>query len=463
MPPFYNNYNRLKQIYRDLPLSSRMSWSISIFSIILLIIIGIAAYRIALEESQEVIDRQMQEMAEFLDKNNLSNRLSSFDPHKQYDETDVFIDIIPKNELEYISQHHNYILPYSNSAHFSKHKTSRGELKIYVLPLADKQIQISQLIKVRRHLAEELAFNMLIPYLFFMPFAIYAVYRLIRHHLRSIDELSVTFAQRDYHDLSEIHVKDLPVELTPAINELNYLFKRIENAQKQQQLFVANAAHELRTPLTALNLQSSLLMKTQRNSSTYHENLQDLRHSLDRMTHLVEQLMALAHQEVQQHEPLEKLNLVDATRRNVGQLLAKAHHKNMDVQVDIQSPPEELNIWATRNTLDSILINLIDNAIKYSPAQSLVLIKIYCAENQHCQVEIHDSGSGIAPEQYEYVMQRFVRLVETQHQAIGSGLGLSIVQSALQAIDATMQLSSSERLTGLKVILTFKQNRDANT
>ena len=63
MPPFYNNYNRLKQIYRDLPLSSRMSWSISIFSIILLIIIGIAAYRIALEESQEVIDRQMQEMA----------------------------------------------------------------------------------------------------------------------------------------------------------------------------------------------------------------------------------------------------------------------------------------------------------------------------------------------------------------------------------------------------------------
>lgn len=78
-------------------------------------------------------------------------------------------------------------------------------------------------------------------------------------------------------------------------------------------------------------------------------------------------------------------------------------------------------------------------------------------------MEIHDSGSGIAPEQYEYVMQRFVRLVETQHQAIGSGLGLSIVQSALQAIDATMQLNSSERLTGLKVVLTFKQNRDANT
>ncbi|WP_227612226.1 sensor histidine kinase [Acinetobacter sp. S40] len=449
---------KLWQIYHDQPLSSRMSWSISVFSIILLIVIGIAAYRIALEESQEVIDRQMQEMAEFLDKNNLSNRLSTFNPKARYDETDVFIDIISKNELERLSQQHNYLLPYSNSAHFSKHRTTRGELKIYVLPLPDKQIQISQLIKVRRHLAEELAFNMLIPYLLFMPFGIYAVYRLIRHHLRSINELSTTFAQRDYHDLSEIHVKDLPVELTPAINELNYLFKRIETAQKQQQLFVANAAHELRTPLTALNLQSSLLMKTQRNSSSYNENLADLRQSLNRMTHLVEQLMSLAHQEIQQHEPLENLNLIEATRRSIGQLLANAHHKNIDLQVDIQNQPEHLDIFATRSTLDSILINLIDNAIKYSPVQSLVLIKLYCGENQHCYVEIHDSGHGIAPEQYDHVMQRFVRLVATQHQAIGSGLGLSIVQSALQAIEATMQFDQSEQLSGLKVTLCFKQN-----
>jgi two-component system OmpR family sensor kinase/two-component system sensor histidine kinase QseC len=131
----------------------------------------------------------MQEMAEFLDKNNLSNRLSSFDPHKQYDETDVFIDIIPKNELEYISQHHNYILPYSNSAHFSKHKTSRGELKIYVLPLADKQIKLEAAHQSPPSWPRN--WHLICLFLiFFMPFAIYAVYRLIRHHLRSIDELS---------------------------------------------------------------------------------------------------------------------------------------------------------------------------------------------------------------------------------------------------------------------------------
>lgn len=141
-----------------------MTWSISLFSIFCFFI-GIAAYRIALEESQEVIDRQMQEMAEFLDKNDLSLRLSTYDPKAEYDETDVFIDIIKDTELAKLSQQYDYILPYSSTPYFTR-KTIRGELKIYVYPAKDKQIQISQLIKVRRHLAKELAFNMLIPYIF---------------------------------------------------------------------------------------------------------------------------------------------------------------------------------------------------------------------------------------------------------------------------------------------------------
>ena len=85
-----------------------------------LLFIGIAAYRIALEESQEVIDRQMQEMAEFLDKNDLSLRLSTYDPKAEYDETDVFIDIIKDTELAKLSQQYDYILPYSSTPYFTR-------------------------------------------------------------------------------------------------------------------------------------------------------------------------------------------------------------------------------------------------------------------------------------------------------------------------------------------------------
>jgi signal transduction histidine kinase len=437
------------------PLSSRISWSVSIFSIVLLILIGYAAYRIALEESQEIIDRQMHEMAVFLDKNNLSSRLSSFNPKTRYDETDIFIDIVSRQDLAKLTVQRDYLVPYADHAHFVKRHTRRGELKIYVLPLANKQIQISQPIIVRQRLAEELAFNMLIPYLLFMPFGIYGLNRLIRHHLRSIDALSSTFAQRDYNDLSEVVIKDLPIELSPAINELNYLFKRIEEARQQQQLFIANAAHELRTPLTALNLQCSLLIKTRSNSAMYHENLADLKLSLKRMSHLVEQLMDLAHQEVMQNEPLHRFNLVEYTRRNVGQLLIQAHDKQMELQVDIEDQLEDLPILATANALDSILLNLIDNAIKYSPLQGMVLIKLYRRNGQGV-IEIHDSGQGIAADQYQHVMQRFVRLKHTRQQAIGSGLGLSIVQSALQAIQAQIVFDRSESLGGLKVVLSFQ-------
>ena len=448
---------QIRRFYQEKPLSLRMSWSISIFSIFLLVFIGIAAYHIALEESQEVIDRQMQEMAEFLDKNSLSLRLSTYDPNAHYDETDVFIDIIKHDQLNQLSQHNNYILPYSSTPYFTKKKTMRGELRIYVYPANDKQIQISQLIKVRRHLAKELAFNMLIPYVFFMPFAIYGMYLLIRHHLRTLTELRSTFSERDYNDLSEIQIENLPIEIRPAIDELNYLFKRIEQAKIQQQMFIANAAHELRTPLTALKLQTSLLLKTPQDSQVYEENLNDLSLSLKRMTHLVDQLMSLAHQEIHQDEPLQPLNLVAYIRLCVGQLLANARKKEIELQVNIKDDLEEIIILATPNSLQSVLINLIDNAIKYSPKQGQVIILLYQATDA-VYVDIHDNGPGISEHEYNHVLERFVRLEQTQQQAIGSGLGLSIVESALHSVDANMQFKSSPILGGLCVHLVFKHS-----
>ncbi|WP_111892197.1 sensor histidine kinase [Acinetobacter sp. MB5] len=431
-----------------------MSLSVCVFSILLFFMIGLSAYQISLEESQEVLDRQMQEMASFLDRNNISDRTSIYDRHRPYDETDLFIDIVPREELQKGNSRPDYLMPYAEEAHFEKIHSSRGELKVYVLPLPDKQIQISQFIKVRRHLAKQLAFTMLIPYVLFMPFAIYGFYRLIRHHLKPLDELKQTFALRDYSDLSEIHIQRLPAEITPAIDELNHLFHRIQQAQQQQKMFIANAAHELRTPLTAIRLQTSLLTKTSKDSKAYAENLQDLEQSLKRMSHLVEQLMSLAHQDVQDKQALQSVNIVDSIRRCVGQLLASAHKKHIDIQVQIQDEQAKINVAALPAPLDTILLNLMDNAIKYNPEHGAVLLKIN-SDLKHVYVEIHDNGDGIDPSQYEHVVQRFVRLEKTQHQAIGSGLGLSIVQTALEQIHAEMHFQPSAWLRGLQVSLKF--------
>ncbi|WP_228266951.1 sensor histidine kinase [Acinetobacter ursingii] len=135
-------------------------------------------------------------------------------------------------------------------------------------------------------------------------------------------------------------------------------------------------------------------------------------------------------------------------------MLANARKKDIDVQVNIDDFNEKIEVQATLSALESIFLNLIDNAIKYSPEHGQILIKLF-EQSDDILVEIHDSGRGIAPEQYDHVMQRFVRLMETQSQIVGSGLGLSIVKSALESIQAHIQLDRSEVLNCLKIKLYF--------
>ncbi len=148
------------------------------------------------------------------------------------------------------------------------------------------------------------------------------------------------------------------------------------------------------------------------------------------------------------------MNLLEIIRQSTGQLLANARKKDIDVQVNIDDFNEKIEVQATLSALESIFLNLIDNAIKYSPEHGQILIKLF-EQSDGILVEIHDSGRGIAPEQYDHVMQRFVRLMETQSQIVGSGLGLSIVKSALESIHAHIQLDRSEVLNGLKIKLYF--------
>lgn len=448
---------KLRAKYYSYSLSKRMSVTICIFSLVLLLLIGISAYRISLEESQEVIDRQMQEMANFLEGHNQEFRTSEFNPQYRYNEADVFIDVVEKSELKHTGLSHGYLMPVAQRAYFTNQMTSRGDLKIYVRPVGAKQIQISQLMRVRVALAKELAMNMLLPYLFFVPLGVWGLHRLIKKHLRPLADLKQVFSHRHHSDLSEIKIAKLPTEIIPAINELNHLFERIQYAKNQQQLFVANAAHELRTPLTAIQLHVELLQRTQQHSASaiYQDNLADLQLSTQRMARLVEQLMKLAHQDDMNVEQFVAVDLLDVLRQSISQLqpalLRKGMHFNVDIQPELNTP----YIWATYATIESILLNILDNAIKYAPDNGYILVKVMLLD-QNVIVEVHDSGLGIPEHQLQMVRDKFVRLVETQQHVVGSGLGLSIVDTALALIDGKLVLSSSTELSGLCARLCFK-------
>ena len=279
---------------------------------------------------------------------------------------------------------------------------------------------------------------------------------LVGKQLRPLETLQRTIASRDHHDLTAIGTQQLPLEIIPTVQEINSLFKRIEVAQQQQQQFIADAAHELRSPITALNLQLTVLQKTVPYPLEQEKHFNRLKSGLQRIQHLVTQMMELAHQDAEHDIQFEHLDLVEHTKLMVEQLMYQARKKQIDLGLKQASEQRSSPIVVKASTvqLQSIIFNIIDNAIKYTPEGGCIDISLglQSRNNQpYGYLCVEDSGSGVKPEDYAKLTERFVRLPSAQQQAVGSGLGLSIVSTAIEQLDGQLDFAPSARLGGLAV------------
>ncbi len=426
-------------------LQKRLIIYISLFSVVLGCVLIFAAYRIALEEINEVLDKQMQSLAERIAENHPEPLQSEIDLEKQYSEEDLFVDIWSYTDTTLHPQ--DVLVASVKKAGFYTHQTPYGTWLTYIIPGDQLQIQVSQQKNVRQDLALELAVNMFLPYVLFLPFAIFGLSWVIRRNFQPLIDFKTELASRKAQELKPIEMKEYPLELEPTIQEMNYLFGRISLAQQEQRQFVADSAHELRTPLTALNLQLQILLQQFPQSDALH----NLSLGILRMQHLVNQLLSLAKQDVTEGltEPVQSLSLNQMTVACIEQLIQLALQKEIDLGVEQQ---QELLIQGQASTLHSIIYNLIDNAIKYSPEHGVINVSIL-QQGQQAILQIEDSGAGIDPAQFNQIRQRFYRV--HNHAEIGSGLGLSIVDKATERLGGTLEFSKSSSLGGLCVQVKF--------
>lgn len=426
-------------------LQKRLIIYISLFSVVLGCVLIFAAYRIALEEINEVLDKQMQSLAERIAENHPEPLQSEIDLGKQYSEEDLFVDIWSYTDTTLHPQ--DVLVASVKKAGFYTHQTPYGTWLTYIIPGDQLQIQVSQQKNVRQDLALELAVNMFLPYVLFLPFAIFGLSWVIRRNFQPLIDFKTELASRKAQELKPIEMKEYPLELEPTIQEMNYLFGRISLAQQEQRQFVADSAHELRTPLTALNLQLQILLQQFPQSDALH----NLSLGILRMQHLVNQLLSLAKQDVTEGltEPVQSLSLNQMTVACIEQLIQLALQKEIDLGVEQQ---QELLIQGQASTLHSIIYNLIDNAIKYSPEHGVINVSIL-QQGQQAILQIEDSGVGIDPAQFNQIRQRFYRV--HNHAEIGSGLGLSIVDKATERLGGTLEFSKSSSLGGLCVQVKF--------
>ncbi|ENU24911.1 hypothetical protein F993_00294 [Acinetobacter proteolyticus] len=427
-------------------LKKRLIWGTSIFSIVLGCFLILAAYKISLHEVDEILDTQMQYMAERSSSQPVTPTASRVELHRTYHEEDLLIDIWAYKDQSHLWHQTHLLLPPVKQAGFYTQNTPQGKWRVYVIPLKDYQIQVSQQEEVRHAFAWELAGSMFVPYLLLLPIAILVLAFIISLSLKPLDDFKTELTQRDSDGLSPINVKDYPQELLPTIEEMNRLFERIQHAQTEQKQFIADAAHELRTPVTALNLQTRILIS----QFPEHEALQNLSKGLARIQHLVTQLLALAKQDVALSliEPSTNFRLNDVALNCVEQLVNLAMQKEIDLGFERNEPIE---MQSLESTVHSIIFNLIDNAIKYTPNQGIINISVYSDTDDFAYIQIEDSGNGIDPEQYDKVLKRFYRV--HHHLEVGSGLGLSIVDKATQRLGGILTLSRSIELGGLSVLV----------
>jgi two-component system OmpR family sensor kinase/two-component system sensor histidine kinase QseC len=264
-----------------------------------------------------------------------------------------------------------------------------------------------------------------------------AVAWIVRRGLLPLRHVTAEVQQRDVRSLSPLRSDHLPREIEPLVGELNRLLARLQGAFAAQRDFISDAAHELRSPLTALRLQLQLLERAPHEAARL-EALSQLGAAIERAIHLVEQLLTLARSEPQTAgAPLQQTDLAAAAALGLADTNALASARRTDLSLEAE--PGML-IRGDADALRTLVRNLADNAVRYSPEGGTVRVR--CRDEPAAVfLEVCDDGPGIAAADRERVFDRFFRRAPAQES--GTGLGLAIVKAIAERHAAKVALGEA--------------------
>ena len=259
--------------------------------------------------------------------------------------------------------------------------------------------------------------------------------------LSPIDRLTRVARQITAEDLSQRLDLDLPDdEVGRLARTFNDMIARLDEAFRRQRQFTADASHELRTPLTAIKGQAEVALQRDRDAVAYREVLRAINIEVDRMIRLVGSLLTLARADAghiaMAREPVDLARLVTDA---VEQVRPEATARQISLRLH---PGSDVRLTADQDLLLQLVLNLLDNAVKYTPARGAVSVA-WAAEDNHAVVHVSDTGSGIPPEHQPRIFDRFYRADSARTRvAGGAGLGLSISRWIAEAHGGTIAVES---------------------
>ncbi len=314
----------------------------------------------------------------------------------------------------------------------------------------DYVIHVAQKEEIRDKLMDDISNQLVTQFLVGLPLLGLVIWFIVGYSLKPFNRLERQLSKREASYLKPLSAKRLPKEVVPVVSEINNLFSQLEKAFEHERRFTADASHELRTPLAGLLTQAQVALRTT-DDNVRKQALLRISQAVHRMTYMVQQLLTFSRIESGKEYLVREITQVN---REVIQVIAElepaAHKKRIQIEfVEQNAAP----IVANTQLITILVRNIIDNAIKYTPADGNILISLEGNNNQ-LQFRVEDSGPGIPPDQYKDSLKRFHRCVETAQTAQGSGLGFSIVDRITAMYCAELNLGVSQ-FGGLKVTVNF--------
>lgn len=349
----------------------------------------------------------------------------------------------------YLSRPHA-TLPEITTLGFATVTTSEGRWRVFGVQALTRVIQVAQPMSVRSQRAAALALQTLKPFALLLPVLALLIWLAVGHALEPLQRLAGLLKTRRVDALTALPEQSLPDEIQPLVLALNDLLGRLQAALARERAFMADAAHELRTPLTALHLQMGILARASSDEERAAA-MERLSSGVQRAIHLVEQMLALARQEPRAAAQRTAVRLDDLAREVVAELVPLADAGGIDLGV---SAAPAASVHGDGEALRTLLRNLVDNAVRYTPAGGRVDVAVEdAALARGARLTVSDDGPGIPLEERERVFDRFYRRAGTV--ASGSGLGLSIVRTIAAAHGATLTLADASGGQGLAVTVQF--------
>ena len=299
--------------------------------------------------------------------------------------------------------------------------------------------------ELRHELDEHFIEALLTPLLFGLPLLGGWIWLATWRGLRPLDAVAAELGRRAPDRLDPVVPDTAPREIRPLLESLNGLFARVDRAMEQERAFTADAAHELRTPLAAIATQAQVATRA-RDAAERDHALAQLAASARRASHLVEQLLTLARLDPSNRPVMASVRLDTLAAEVCADHGAAALEKQIALELDA---PAATTVTANEAMLRMLLRNLIDNAVRYTPAGGKVGVGVTART-----LTVADSGPGIPAEKRPDALRRLHRLAGQEIE--GSGLGLSIVARIADLHGASLELADGIGQPGLAVRVTFR-------